>query len=64
MALALIRTLRYAIANIPFGGSNGGICIDPDKFSRTELERIMKRYTIELANKRLIGSSTDLLGPD
>ena len=34
--------------NIPYGGGKGGVRIDPSKYSKAELERVVRRYTIEL----------------
>jgi len=49
---------------VPFGGAKGGIKIDPKKLSKTELERVTRRYTMELIKKGFIGASIDCLGPD
>lgn len=55
MALAALMSFKLAIAGIPFGGANGGACIDPSKYSKGELERLTRRYTMELAKKKFIG---------
>lgn len=57
-------TLKNATINIPFGGAKGGICIDPKKYSKREIESLTRRYAVELAKKGFIGASIDSLGPD
>lgn len=61
-ALATWMTWKSAIADIPFGGGKGGIQIDPSKYSRTELERITRRFTFALGNT--IGPEYDIPAPD
>jgi glutamate dehydrogenase (NAD(P)+) len=46
MSHASLTTFRYSLANIPFGGGSGGIKINPKTFSKSELERLTRRYTI------------------
>lgn len=48
----------------PYGGAKGGIGIHHKKYSRREIETLMRRYTIELAKKNFIGASIDVPGPD
>lgn len=57
-------TFKLAIADIPFGGGKGGIKIDPRTLSKTELERVTRKYTMELIKKGFIGAAVDCLGPD
>ena len=38
--------------------------INPKKYSRREIETLMRRFTIELAKKNFIGAAIDVPGPD
>jgi len=57
-------TFKLTVANIPFGGAKGGIRFNPEKYSKRELERITRKYTLALSNKGFIGPQSDVLGPD
>ncbi|HLH05660.1 MAG TPA: Glu/Leu/Phe/Val dehydrogenase [Terriglobales bacterium] len=61
-ALASWMTWKCAVVNIPFGGAKGGVICDPKKMSRSELERMTRRYTAELFE--FIGPEKDVPAPD
>jgi len=61
-ALAAWMTWKCAVVNIPFGGAKGGVICDPGKLSKTELERITRRYTAELSE--WFGPERDVPAPD
>jgi len=63
-ALAALMTYKCALVETPFGGSKGGLCIDPREFEEHELELITRRFTYELAKRDLINPSQNVPAPD
>lgn len=61
-ALAMLMTWKCAIVGVPFGGAKGGVRIDPMTLSRAELQRVTRRFTMEIIN--VIGPDTDIPAPD
>jgi len=61
-ALAMLITWKCAIANIPFGGAKGGICVNSKKLSKHELERLTRRYVSLIAD--YLGPHRDIPAPD
>jgi len=61
-ALAMWMTWKCAVVGIPFGGAKGGVICDPHKLSRTELERLTRRYATEISV--LMGPDSDIPAPD
>ncbi|WP_417720316.1 Glu/Leu/Phe/Val family dehydrogenase [Salipiger sp.] len=63
-ALAALMTYKCALVEAPFGGSKGGLCIDPRDYDDHELELITRRFAYELIKRDLINPSQNVPAPD
>ena len=61
-ALAMWMTWKCALLRLPYGGAKGGVRCDPRSLSQTELVRVTRRFTAELAP--FIGPQLDIPAPD
>ena len=61
-SLATLMTWKTALIDIPYGGGKGGIGINPGDYSKTELERISRKFF--RAIDPIIGVNIDIPAPD
>jgi len=63
-ALAALMTYKCAIVNVPYGGSKGGLLLDPRQYNVEDLERITRRFTRELVKANFIDPAKNVPAPD
>ena len=61
-ALASLMTWKTALVGLPYGGAKGGVQVDPQRLSGAELNRLTRRYTLNIDH--LIGPNRDIPAPD
>ncbi len=61
-ALAMWMTWKCAVMDLPYGGGKGGVVCNPKEMSRSELERMTRRFTAMLIDD--IGPYKDVPAPD
>ncbi len=61
-ALAVWMSWKCALAGLPYGGAKGGVAVDPRSLTPTELQRVSRRYMLEMIP--FVGPQTDIMGPD
>jgi len=62
-ALAALMTYKCALVDAPFGGSKGGLCVDPRAWEEHELELITRRFAYELIKRDLINPAQNVPPP-
>lgn len=60
--LAFLMSLKTALVNLPFGGGKGGVVFNPKNYSKSEIERVSRRYVEELFP--VLGAHKDIPAPD
>ncbi|MBP9951611.1 MAG: Glu/Leu/Phe/Val dehydrogenase [Cypionkella sp.] len=63
-ALAALMTYKCALVETPFGGSKGGLCVDPRAWDEHEMEQITRRFAYELIKRDLINPAQNVPAPD
>ena len=61
-ALAALMTWKTALLDLPFGGAKGSVQCDPSLLSDGELNRLTRRYTINI--EHLLAPNRDIPAPD
>ena len=63
-ALASLMTYKCALVETPFGGSKGGLCVDPRQWEADEMEKITRRFAYELIKRDMINPAQNVPAPD
>src|SRR4051794_27117074 len=61
-ALASLMTWKTALLDVPFGGAKGGITVDPQGMSPSEVERMTRRFTLSISH--VLAERRDSPAPD
>ena len=63
-ALAALMTYKCAIIEVPYGGSKGALKINPKEWTKSEIEKITRRFAQELIKRDLIHPAQNVPAPD
>jgi len=55
-------TFKCGVLSLPYGGGKGGVCVDPTKLSKRELEQLSRGYIRAIAT--IVGPELDIPAPD
>ena len=61
-ALAALMAIKTAVVDIPFGGSKGGVQVNPKELSKKEVEAVSRAYVRAFVDH--LGPETDVPAPD
>ena len=61
-ALATWMTIKCSIQDLPYGGAKGGLKINPNNFTKNELQKISREFSHSLYD--YIGMNKDIPAPD
>ena len=61
-ALAMWMSWKTSLVGLPYGGAKGGVIVNPNELTPTELEHLSRRYMQEMVN--FFGPHTDVPAPD
>lgn len=62
IGLATVMTLKNALADLPYGGAKGGVCVDASTLDHEDRTAVAAALATALG--RFVGPETDVLGPD
>lgn len=61
-ALSMWMTFKSGVLGLPYGGGKGGVVVDPQTLSQTEIERLSRAYFAAISS--IIGPDKDIPAPD